>query len=236
MSDSVLGVVRKVARREAERILTTELGVVTAIFPHAAEGDRDNYQCSVRLKNRKQPDGSDFELRKVPVATPHLGLANIPAVGDLVLVTFLGGEINAPVITGRLYDDQHRPPVNRDRELLLQHDLEGGGSLKIDSGGVITLMSKNQQCTITVEDGGVTIDVASNDVTIQSSGTIKVGDAGTASVELGGRVAAKAVADGDNVLLTTHTHVGNLGAPCPVLVPNEKIDSIQAKSRNTTVG
>ena len=28
--------------------------------------------------------------------TPHIGLANIPNVGDLVLVTFIAGNINAP--------------------------------------------------------------------------------------------------------------------------------------------
>ncbi len=236
MSESILGVVRKVARRETEKILTTELGVVTAIFPHAAESDQDNYQVSVRLKNRKQPDGSDFELRKVPVATPHVGLVNVPNVGDLVLVTFLGGELNAPVVTGRLYNDEDRPPVNREKELLLQHDLEGGGTLKIDQKGVITLTSKNDQCMITVEDGGITLDAGSADVTVKSTGTVRVGDGSTTAVELGGRAAAKAVGDGDNILLSTHTHVGNMGAPCPVLVPMEKIDSIQAKTRNTTVG
>ena len=65
---------------------------------------------------------------------------------------------------------------------------------------------------------------------------MKVGDASTSSVELGGRVPGNAVADNDDILLTTHTHLGNLGAPCPILIPTEKINSIQAKARNTKVG
>src|SRR5438045_1786669 len=86
--DSIIGVMKKVAEQEMRRIYTTELGLVTAVFPHASDSDKDNYQCSVKLKNHKQPGGQDFELRKVPIATAHLGLVNIPKVGDLVLVTF----------------------------------------------------------------------------------------------------------------------------------------------------
>jgi phage baseplate assembly protein gpV len=282
--DSIVGVMQKVAEQEVRKIYTTELGIVTAVFPHAAEDDKDNYQCSIKLKYKKQPDGSDFELRKVPVATPHLGLANIPNVGDLVLITFLGGNINAPVIIGRLHNDQDQPPINKEKEFLLQHNLKEGGSLKIDAEGVVTLTSKdkkstvtvkdeqiiaanekcsvtleggdmtlknekcaialqngnitidNGMCKITVEGGGITIDAASNNVTVKSMGSIKIGDAATSSIQVGGRVPANAVADNDDIILSMHTHVGNLGAPCPVMVPTEKINSIQAKARNTKVG
>jgi phage baseplate assembly protein gpV len=284
MTDSIVGVMKKVAEQEVRKIYTTELGVVTAIFPHASDSDKDNYQCSVKLKNKKLPDGTDFELRRVPVTTSHLGLANIPNVGDLVLVTFIGGNFNAPVIIGRLYNDADQPPVNKEKEFLLQHDLEGGGSFKIDAEGVVTVTSKNdkniitvkdeeitlvneeckiavaggdvtlknQQCTIAlsggnisidngtckikVEAGGITIDAASSSVKVKSMGSIEIGDATTASIKVGGRVPANAVADNDDIILSMHTHVGNLGAPCPIMVPTEKINSIQAKIRNTQVG
>lgn len=282
--DSIVGVMQKVAQQEAQKIYTTELGVVTAIFPHAAESDKDNYQCSVKLKNRKQPDGSDFELRKVPIATPHLGWANIPNIDDLVLVNFIGGNLNAPVIIGRLYNDIDRPPVNKEKEILLQHDLKAGGSIKLDAEGVITLTSKDQKSIVTVKDqeitssnekcsvilkegdmtiksekctidlkgstvsidngsckievssSGITIDAASNNVTVKSMGSVKIGDATTGSVQLGGRMPGSPIADGDNIMLTTHTHIGNLGAPCPIMIPNDTISSIQAKTRNTKVG
>src|SRR5262245_20890876 len=142
---SIVGVMQKVAAHEVRRIYTTELGEVTAVFPHAAEGDTDNYQCSVKLKNKQQPDGQDFELTRVPVATQHLGLVNIPNVGDLVLVSFIGGNLNAPVIIGRLYNDQDLPPLNNEKEVLLQHSLSAGGSFKIDAEGALTLTSKNEQ-------------------------------------------------------------------------------------------
>jgi hypothetical protein len=47
---------------------------------------------------------------------------------------------------------------------------------------------------------------------------------------------ANAVGDNDDIILSMHTHLGNLGAPCPVLIPTEKINSIQAKGRNAQVG
>ncbi len=298
--DSIVGVMQKVAQQEASKIYTTELGIVTAVFPHAAEDDKENYQCSLKLKNKKLPDGKDFELRQVPLMTPHIGLANIPNVGDLVLVTFIGGNINAPVIIGRLYNDEDQPPVNKPQEFLLQHNPKKGGRLKIDQEGVVTITSKNEKneitlndeqitavtekcsfalegvnatvkneqcqvvldgnnatikneqcqvaleganitidngtCKIKVENGGITIDAASGNVTVKSMGSIKIGDATTGSVQVGGRMPANAVADNDDIILSSHTHVGNLGAPCPIMVPMDKINSIQAKARNTKVG
>jgi phage baseplate assembly protein gpV len=282
--DSIVSVMKKVAEKEVQKIYTTELGIVTSVFPHASESDKDNYECSIQLKNKKQPDGSDFELRKVPLLTQHLGLVNIPKVGDLVLVTFIGGNLNAPVIIGRLYNDEDRPPINQEQEFLLQHNLEEGGSLKIDAEGVITLTSKNEQnvitvkdeeiatatdkasvtvkdgditlkneqcqvvlsgsnitidngnCKITIAGGGITLDAGSSNVTVKSTGSIKIGDGGKNTISIGGMASANAVADNDDIILSTHTHVGNLGAPCPIMVPTEKINSIQAKSRKTQVG
>lgn len=298
--DSIVSVMKKVAEKEVQKIYTTELGIVTSVFPHASESDKDNYECSIQLKNKKQPDGSDFELRKVPLLTQHLGLVNIPKVGDLVLVTFVGGNLNAPIIIGRLYNDEDRPPINQEQEFLLQHNLEEGGSLKIDAEGVITLTSKNEEnvitvkdeeitaarekasvtvkdeeivtatdkasvtvkggditlkneqcqvvlsgsnitidngsCKITIAGGGITLDAGSSNVTVKSTGAIKIGDGGKNTISIGGMASANAVADNDDIILSTHTHVGNLGAPCPIMVPTEKINSTQAKSRKTQVG
>src|SRR5690606_28894169 len=51
-------------------------------------------------------------LRHVPIATQRIGEVSIPAEGELVLVQFIGGDINAPIVVGRLYNDEDRPPVN----------------------------------------------------------------------------------------------------------------------------
>jgi uncharacterized protein involved in type VI secretion and phage assembly len=161
--DGIVAIMKKVATHEARRIYTTELGIVTTVFPHTDANDKDNYQCSVKLKNKKRPDGQDFELRKVPVATPYIGLASIPKVGDLVLINFIGGDINAPVITGRLYNDEDRPPLNKNNEFLLQHlikdeeTINKGGSLKIDEQGKIIITSKDEKNVLTIENEKISI-------------------------------------------------------------------------------
>jgi uncharacterized protein involved in type VI secretion and phage assembly len=155
--EGVVGVMQRVAEHEARRILTTELGVVTAVFPHADQADADNYQVNVQLKGRLRPDGERMELRKVPVATPYLGFAAIPCPGDLVLVQFIGGDVNAPVITGRLYDDENRPPPNLRDELLVRHGRDGGGSIRLDEQGRIILASRSGENTLAVDDEAITV-------------------------------------------------------------------------------
>jgi uncharacterized protein involved in type VI secretion and phage assembly len=168
--ESVVGVMKRVAEHEARRILTTELGVVTAVFPHAEESDTDNYQVSVQLKTRLLPDGQRMELRKVPVATPYLGFAAIPNVGDLVLVQFIGGDVNAPVITGRLYDDESRPPINLQDELLVRHKRDKGGAIKLDAEARIVLTSANEENTLTLDDEAITLKNEKFSLTIDFKG------------------------------------------------------------------
>jgi len=149
--DSILGIMQKVAAREAEKFHTTELGVVTAIFPHAADSDQDNYAVSVQLKNRPDPGGKSLELRKVPVATQYIGWANIPKVGDLVVVQFVGGDINAPIVTGRLYHDAERPPAKNDVGKAMLEGLEtititlkSGTTIAIDADGNVNIEAKGE--------------------------------------------------------------------------------------------
>ena len=109
---SIVETIRVVAQRELNKVHLPTLGVVTSIFPHSSGGDKDNYECNVRLKN------TELELRKVPIATQCIGLAGIPRVGDLVIIVFVNGDINAPIVTGRLYNDEDRPPLNNAEEIV----------------------------------------------------------------------------------------------------------------------
>ena len=143
--NSFVTIMKKVAAHEAQKMHTNELGIVTSVFPHKADSDKENYQCSVKLKNKKQADGSDFELRRVPIATQHIGLANIPNVGDLVILGFISGDINAPVILGRLYNDEDLPPKNDAGQLVLENldsitlTLKSGTKIEIDADGNVSI-------------------------------------------------------------------------------------------------
>ena len=110
MSGDLYNTIRHMIQEELRQIRTAELGVVQEQHPHASDSDDDNYACTVALRN------SDIVLPKVPVATQRIGIASIPNINDLVLVQFINGDINAPVITGCFYNDEDRPPVNDDQQ------------------------------------------------------------------------------------------------------------------------
>lgn len=168
--NGIIDIMKKVAQKESHKLLTAELGIVTAVFPHKDKGDKENYQCTVKLKNKKLPDGSDFELLKVPVATPYIGFAAIPNVKDLVIVQFIGGSINAPVITHRLYNDEDRPPVNLEDELIIQHKKDNGGSIKMDKEGKILIRTKDEKTILTIADEKVSIENEDHQLIIDISG------------------------------------------------------------------
>jgi phage baseplate assembly protein gpV len=115
MMSGMVEVLRKIVEAEIRKIYVTEVGVVTSVFPDPD----DFYRCHVKLLSRGVADtDSDIELRDVPIATQQIGLVSIPNVDDLVLVSFLNGDLQAPVIIGRLYNDTQKPPENKIDELV----------------------------------------------------------------------------------------------------------------------
>jgi uncharacterized protein involved in type VI secretion and phage assembly len=113
---SVVSVIRDIVRSELAELRFAELAVVEpgGLHPHAAEADQDNYSCDVRLRN------GGLLLRRVPVATDRVGTVAVPNEGDLVLLAFSYGDVNQPVVIGRLYADDDRPPVNRADEFVFR--------------------------------------------------------------------------------------------------------------------
>jgi hypothetical protein len=184
---SVISLIQAIVREELQRIRVGDLGVVTSVFPHSDNGDRDNYACNVLLKN------SGLELRKVPVATPTIGMAAIPNVEDLVLVSFVGGDINQPIVIGRLYNDQQRPPVNLANEIVhhLPFDADDDAALKLavrsggdhnpkrqaelQMGSKLHIQLTDGDPSINLESGQVKIQVAANgDIKIETQGKLEL--------------------------------------------------------------
>lgn len=185
MTDSLFDTIRRIVREEMGRMRTAELAVVEAQHPHADAGDTDNYGCTVALRD------SGIVLKQVPVATQRIGTASIPAVGDLVLVQFIGGDINAPVITGRLYNDQDRPPVNTDQQAVVHlppdaadgeavhMTLQSGDTreLVFRLGDALTLTARDDDpvATLSVDGGKATLQVDRDGaVTVESNGSINI--------------------------------------------------------------
>lgn len=154
----IVTTIQEIIRQELRRMYVAELGVVEAVFPHSGEDDDENYGCDVRLKN------SGLLLRRVPVSTGHIGTVAIPNVGDLVLLAFEGGDVNAPIIIGRLYNDEDRPPLSKTDEIIFRLPLAEADDKTIK--GAIRNISTNSparemrfemppKITLRIDDGSI---------------------------------------------------------------------------------
>jgi phage baseplate assembly protein gpV len=170
--------IRRIVQEELGQVRTAELAVVEEQHP-------DELACTVKLRD------AAIVLRKVPVATQRIGMASIPAVGDLVLVQFVGGSINAPVLTGRLYNDEDRPPANDDAQAVLHLPLGAGDDdavhwelhsgdtreivLKLGGGLELHLRDDDPVVELSVDGGKATLKIERDGaVTLESSGNLKV--------------------------------------------------------------
>jgi uncharacterized protein involved in type VI secretion and phage assembly len=167
---------RRLIREEVQTLRSAELGVVQAQHPHESDGDTDNYAVTVRLRD------TGIVLAKVPVATSRLGAVAIPPAGALVLVQFVGGDINAPVVTGTFYTDEDRPPVNADGQVIwnLPADASPDDALRLevssaDGKSVVLKLASAVTVEIKDDDPAVSIDVGGNaHVTIDSDGKVTI--------------------------------------------------------------
>lgn len=198
--DALLDTVRQIVRQELHRHQGCTLATVTE--QHPAE-----YACTVQLRD------TEIVLKKVPVATSRIGLASIPAVGDLVLLQFIAGDINQPIVLGSLYNDEDTPPENSAGQWVGQLPLggdavqviansEGSASLKLTIGSVLTL-------TLQDDDPVVNIDVGGNAaLTIESDGSVSISGGNAFTIEAGADLTLK----GANITLEGSGEVAVKGA------------------------
>jgi len=103
--------ITRIARHEAGARAIAAVGRVVEVFP--ADPALRDHAVSIELRD------SGFVLPRVPIAVGALGFCAIPAVDDLVIVVFLDGDMNAPVMVGRLYHPKLEPPTHAEGELVL---------------------------------------------------------------------------------------------------------------------
>jgi len=232
---TIVGTIQEIVRQEMRRLRVTEMGLVEEVYPHTADGDGDNYGCDVRLKN------SGLLLKRVPVATGHIGTTAVPNHGDLVLLAFDKGDVNQPVVVGRVYNDKDRPPLNKPNEVIFRLPLAepDGKTVKAAirnhqdaSPPREILVEMPPKITLRVTDGTVratagqtemTLDQPDNSggtVTVLAGGTrITMNQDGDVTVESEGDISLKAVGDlsleGQNVSIKAQVNLdaeGNVDA------------------------
>lgn len=173
--NSILSIVRSVVKEEIDRKRPPELGVVTAVFPHTSDDGDTIYDVSLSLKH----DG--LEIRRVPVAVPFSGFAAPLRPGDPVIVQFLNGELNQPVVTGFVYHAEDRPPLHKEAEVLLEHRVgdDTRNHLRFAADGSIYLQrdvkkledNSEAQTSLKIDGGSGDVEIkVGSDITITMSG------------------------------------------------------------------
>jgi phage baseplate assembly protein gpV len=181
---TLINTFQEIIRHELQSVRIAEMGLVEEVYPHSDSGDDDNYGADVRLKN------SGLLLKRVPVATGHIGTAAIPNIGDLVLLTFQNGDINQPIIIGRLYSDDDRPPPNKPDEVIFRLPLEKSDDKSIL--GAIRNLEDNDppreiifemppKITVRITDGAVRATAGKTEMHLDQQG----GSGGTVTVTSG---------------------------------------------------
>jgi len=202
VTDSLFSTIRRIVQEELGRIRTCELAIVEEIHPHADESDKDNYACTVALRD------SGIVLKQVPLATGRIGTVSIPSVGEMVLVQFMHGDINAPVITARLYNDEDRPPQNDENQLIMHLPLAADDAdavhlelhsgeerqllFKLGDGLELSIKDDDPVVELKVDGGKAALTIARDGaVKVESQADIQiVGDANI-SIEAGGELNLK---------------------------------------------
>jgi phage baseplate assembly protein gpV len=187
MSD-MIEVLRAIVRDELARRSSPQLGVVTSLFPHDSGSSDGNHQVNVKLRD------TGVELQRVPVVVGRLGLSILPKVDELVLVVFVNGDFNAPVVVGSLYDESTQPPEAKADELVYMPTDPDDSSIRrlhveLGNGSLITLDDEK----LTVQLGGTEVVIKKDgDVSVKGAGKLEVKTDADITFEASGNLEMKA--------------------------------------------
>jgi phage baseplate assembly protein gpV len=172
--DSGYEMIRKIAERELGKIHLMEYGKVESVNIHSSEDDGIGYTCAVQLVGRTTDDGEMLKLENVPISTGMTGKIDVPYVDDLVLVSYINGDFELPVIIGRLYSREKTPPLFEDGQHLTEiapgrYHSDGPEKSNIDIKFV-----DGAQTTINITDSSVMVTVGNMKMTIISGDESKI--------------------------------------------------------------
>jgi len=187
----LIDIVRAIIREELARHRLPELGIVTEVFPHDSGSSPNNHQANVRLRS------TGVELQRAAVAVSRPGVSLLPRVDDLVVVAFLNGDLNTPVVLGSVYSDTVQPPEGKPLEGVYVPGDESDAAvrrfyLELPSGTKLTVTDD----AIQLESGGTKVDLQRDgDISVECSGKMTFKAGGDLAIEAGGNIDIKATAN-----------------------------------------
>jgi uncharacterized protein involved in type VI secretion and phage assembly len=163
--EQMVQVLRQIARHEVMQRNAAYLGVVKSV-----QGGPDDHSCTVELRE------SHIVLPNVPIAVGFMGFACLPAEGDLVVVLFLGGDLHAPIVVGRLYTQDLQSPQHGPGELVMQLPVNADSDKRIElrvttpddgSRALSLVLDGDVRVSVEIADDGITL--AAQDAKLQLS-------------------------------------------------------------------
>lgn len=174
-----VGVMSEVARRELAAHRSLALGVVTEAFSNEGGKGEHHLDCHVRLH------GSELVLQHVPVAVARPGLSALPRVGDLVVLGFLDGDVNGPVLLATIHAADVPSPDAKADEVVYEVPDPGSDARRLE----LRLPNGNR---LTVKDDTLTVDMGGTKVVVESGGAITLEAAGDISLTANGNLRLEA--------------------------------------------
>ncbi|MEM9519497.1 MAG: phage baseplate assembly protein V [Actinomycetota bacterium] len=180
---TLLPLLQAIAADQSAQSRGLDLGVVTDVFSN--EGGNGDSQPSVNVRVR----GSALELHRVPVAVGRIGLSVLPRIDDLVLVGYVGGDLNGAVVLGSLYDEQNDAPDAAPDEIV--YHVPDAGQTGVRRVELIL----DEDKLVTIEEAHVEVKMGGSSLRIDADGDIVLSAAGSIRLDAGGDIELAAQGD-----------------------------------------
>jgi len=159
-------------QRINDLITLPQVGEIVKVREHTSSDDNNNFECDVLLRGEEQ------QRRGALLATGGRDSMYVPSLGDIVLVNFIDGAGEAPVITNVLYTNEKRPPLAEEGMI---RERRGNLYFEADPDGNWMRISQKTNDDDSGSDANarVEIDDSGSDPVINintSGGTVKIGD------------------------------------------------------------
>lgn len=205
----MIEVIKRVVAEMLNLQAKTQFGTITAYDP-----TRHN------VKVMLQPEG--VETGWIPLTTPwvgpNMGVVFGPIIGTACRVDFAGGEPDASIAGGRIFDAKNAPPVVQSGEAAIVH--QAGAFVKLTNDGKLSLRDKAGSTVVMNGDGTGTMTFASGltvNANVQVNGTI------IATGDISDQNAAKGTVQHIRDIYDVHTHGNVQNGPGNTSTPSNNL-------------
>ncbi len=189
--------IKSVVQSELAGHQPSAFGIVETVHLPDAAG-LTQYACNVQLQ------GSDAIYENVPISSAYLGHLAPPIKGDVVVLQFIGGDPDAPIVSGLMFSETVPAPeiAEGERLILLPHTAEPADQIEMrqtagTNGSRIWRVTLPDGPELQMTDAAITATLGDYALTIDAdAGVAEITTGGvTLTLEEGGNATLKSDAD-----------------------------------------